>query len=132
MITIKTYTATQYEMIKSWWDKQGEICPTEDMLPLESTWILYIKDTPALCVCLYYTNIKEYCYIENFVGNPDFKGPERKEGTRILLKYIGNAAKDRGYKKLVCLASNKELARYYQIIGFTATLTNVTTFCKVL
>jgi len=132
MFTIKKYKTLDYDMIKSWWDLQNEIGPTKEMLPLESTYILCLKDKPILCVSLYFTNIKEYCYIECFVGNPDAKGLARREGTKILFDYICAVAKQKGYKKVVCLSHNEVLTKYYMSLGLNPTLTNVTTFCKVL
>lgn len=132
MYSIKAYTKEYYQEVRSWWEKQNQIPPTEDMMPLDSTYMAFDGDRPAICISLYLTNIKEYCYLECYIGNPELKGNARKECTKMLLKYIIYVAKQKGYKKFVCLATKPELVRYYESMGFIKTLENVTTLCKAL
>ena len=42
----------------------------------------------------------------------------RRRGTEILLEYIGQFARDLGFKRLWCMAPNERLRDYYEKIGF--------------
>jgi len=133
MFTIKRYTSKDYDMIKSWWEAQKMMPPTQDMLPLDSTYILCLEDTPALCVSIYFTNVKEYCYLECFIGNPEANNkPQRREATQILFDFVCDKIRERGHKKVVWISPTPTLTRYYKTWGLEPTITNVDTFCKVL
>jgi hypothetical protein len=128
--TIRPYSKTDFAMLDQWWRTSGELGPLETMIPPESTWVLEIDKRPALSVSVIRTNVREYCYVENFIGNPELKGPLRKEATLSLLQYIQNYARERGYRRMLCLAHRGPLKARYQEIGFTQTLDNVASFSK--
>lgn len=126
---LRRYNGKDYEMVKHWWDLQREQAPTREMLPSESTWLLYDDESPILCVTLYLLNSKQFAMIDNFIGNPDFKGEKRREGTKFLLRFLEASAKEMGYKSLFCMGSNDKTKEYYKSIGFEKTL-DVTCFIK--
>lgn len=130
MITrIRQFEDDDYEMVVGWWAKQDELPPSRSMLP-ETTWILELDGTPALCVCLYLMNCPEACKVENLVGNPDLKGPDRYQALSILFEHLEEEARDRGYSALVLFSHEPRLKDRYQELGFVKTLENVTTFSK--
>lgn len=131
-MVIRNYQDSDYTTICAWWRAHDEIAPLPGMLPSESTFILELAKQPALCVTLYLTNTPEVCYVENFVGNPELKGGARRAGTERLLDHIATFAKDRGFKRLLCLGHKPELKQRYQEIGFTPTVSNITGFVKEL
>lgn len=130
MITIRAYKDDDYEMIKTWWDRAGEVGPLPGMMPLDSSFIASIDGIPALAVCLYLTNTREISYVENFIGNPVMKSLKRREATIVLLDHITRFARDLGYKRMICMSEKPVLAQHYKSIGFTPTLSGVTTFVR--
>lgn len=131
-MSIRFYTIYDYPMISSWWEKANEIGPLESMIPIDSTFILELNGIPTLCVSLYLTNITEYCLVENFIGNPEIKGVERRAASHTLLRHLEHFAQDKGYKRLFCLAHKGPLKTRYSELGFTMTDDNVASFCKVI
>ena len=132
-IGIRNYNPeTDFEELSQWWAAAREIAPTFDMVPEESTYVLEMDGIPALSVSLILTNIREYCYVENFIGNPELRGPKRKAASVELLKYISDIAAQRGYKKLLCLGHRPRVKARYQELGFVQTLDGVGTFIKEL
>jgi len=129
-ITVRPYKKEDWQMIKSWWDHAKEFAPIEEMMPLDSSFIAEINGRPALAVCLYLTNIPTAAYVENFIGNHEFRGQLRNDATIILLDHLGKFAKSLGYKILVCMTEKPILKAYYEKIGFTKTLDGVATFAK--
>lgn len=110
----------------------GEPAPSDAMLPLDSTFVLEHEGKPFLAVTMYLTNSKEFCMLDNFIGNPELSGPLRRDFTRLLLNYCEGVAIALGYKKIFCMATNEKLAAYYEGLGFTPTCNTVTTFIKTL
>lgn len=129
-MNIRFYKKQDFELLSSWWKQQNEPGPTLDMLPEDSTFIVEINNKPIISVCLYLTNCKEVCYIENLIANPEFK-ENRKEYIQVLFSFLQNFAKNLGYKKLMCMAYRDALKKRYQEIGLTKTL-DVSIFIKEL
>ena len=129
-ITVREFNSKDWPTVKSWWDIQKEFAPIETMMPLNSSFIAEIDGFPALAVCLYLTNTPEVCYVENFVGNPEFKGHVRNKATEILLDHLSTFAGSLGFKRLLCMSEKEVLKNYYSKIGFTKTLDGVATFTK--
>ena len=132
MITIRNYKKSDFAMISGWWKKANEIGPLETMLPPESSFVAEIDNVPSLCVSLYLTNITEFCYAENFIGNPEMKGTLRREASHVLAKHVEGFAKNRGYKRLLCMAHKGPVKHRYEELGYSRTLDDVTTFCRIL
>ncbi len=118
-------------MVQAWWQPSPEgVIPTPEMMPPDSTFICLYEGMPALSVTMYLTNTPEFCMVDNFIGNPEMRGPLRRELTKELLAYVEYIAQGLGYKKIFCMASNERLASYYGELGFNKTLSGVTTFTK--
>jgi N-acetylglutamate synthase-like GNAT family acetyltransferase len=118
-------------MVKSWWTAQNEPAPLESALP-PTSYILTLQDKPALCVSLYFTNNKHVCLVENFVGNPEVKGPMRRVATEILLEFLEREARRNGVTHLHCTATKKAVGERFKEIGFRETATAVSYFVKEL
>jgi hypothetical protein len=123
---IRQFEHKDYSMIKGWWDSAKEIPPTLDTIP-ETSYIMYLKDQPILSVSLYLTNAK-IAWIDNYVGNPLSKGPERKECGMILLKHLEDVAKKHSKDRLFCMSMNEKTSKRYIEMGFTQTGSNINTF----
>ncbi len=127
--TLRNLQSHEVASVINWYG--NEPSPTSDMMPLESTFICEISKVPALCVTLYLTN-SSVAYIELFIGNPDIKGPLRREAAQALVNHFQRFAREKGYTKLLCLAPNEALRRYYQKLGYTPTIDNVSVLLKEL
>ena len=132
MFSIRKFVRDDFEMIQSWWTKQNEFAPTLDMLPEESTFICELNKVPMVAITLYLTNSKEFCMLDNFVGNPDMRGNMRSEASRIIINHAEQFAKELGYKSITCLALKDKLKEYYQSFGYTKRFDNVASFNKEL
>jgi hypothetical protein len=132
MFKVRHYNKTDFPMISEWWNKHKEMGPTEEMLPEESTFICELNGTPLTAITLYLTNSKEFCMLDNFIGNPAFRGEDRKEASKLIIEYAENLAKDLGYKSIFCMALNDSLSDYYEFFGYKKRLNNVSTLNKEL
>lgn len=130
MIEIRPYFADDWEEVEGWWKASGEIPPLPTMMPLESSFIAEIDEKPALAVALYLTNTPELAYVENFIGNPAVKGGLRREAALALSHYIATFAKQRGFKRLMCLTEKPALKTRYMELGYHPTLGGVTAFVR--
>lgn len=130
MIKIRPYYATDWGMVEAWWKASGEVPPLPTMMPLESSFVAEVSSRPALAVALYLTNTLEIAYVENFVGNPELKGEARKRAATQLVEHFMSFAKQRGYRRLMCMTEKPALMTRYQELGFHPTLGGVTAFVR--
>lgn len=122
------------EEVRSWWKKLNEVSATKEMMPEESSFVLLApNDKPWMFITVYLLNIKEFAIVENCVSNPSLPGGEaRKLAGEYLNRFLDIWVKEKGYKKIFCLAPNDGLAKRYKELGYTQTLDNVKTFIKEL
>lgn len=132
MYIIRPFTKNDFEMVQAWWKKQDELPPTLDMLPQESTFICEYNNSPLLAITVYLTNSKEFCILDNFIGNPEMTGKPRKDGSALIIEFAEQFAKDLGYRSMMCMAFKDKLKNYYQSFGYTKRFDNVATFNKEL
>lgn len=126
---IRHYQKEEYYNVLSWWEQHEECAPTKDMLPEESTFILEENGIPWVCITLYLTNSKEFAWIDNLVANPAIK-KSSKEAVNTIVEHVEKFAKNKGYKKLFCMAIEDKLGKRYQELGYNMTCNSVKTFLK--
>lgn len=132
MYKIRNFKAQDFEMVQSWWKAHEEFPPTIEMLPEESTFICEHDGIPLSAITVYLTNSKEFCMLDNFVGNPEMPGLVRQYSSILIIDHAERFAKDLGYKSMMCLAFEDKLKQYYQSFGYKQRLNNVSTFNKEL
>jgi hypothetical protein len=132
MVLIRPYKATDFPLVKSWWNAANEVAPLPEMMPEDSSFITEIDGRPVLAVTVYLTNSKAIAYTENFIGDPEYKGSSRREAASMLSDHIATFAKERGYQNLLCIASTQKLVGRYEELGYVKTLENVSTFVRRL
>jgi len=132
MFNVRKFKQTDFEMLHNWWKIQDEFPPTREMLPEESTFICEFNEIPMVSITVYLTNSKEFCMLDNFIGNPDVPKDLRKEASSLIIAYSEQFAKDLGYKSILCMSLKEKLSNYYQSFGYIKRLTNVSTFNKEL
>ncbi len=124
-VSIRKYKESDYPMISAWWRSAGADSPPEALLPEGSTFILSVDDVPTVSVTLYYTNCKAMCWVENFVGNPEMKGPRRKAAGHALMSFIESKAKENGFTHLWGTSYREATTKRYKEFGFTEAMKNV-------
>lgn len=128
MTEIKQFEAKYYPMIQSWWTVSNEMAPTADMMP-ETSYIMYLNEQPILSVSLFLTN-GLVAWVDNYIGNPEFKGQVRKQCGKLLLNHLEEVAKLNGKNRLFCMSITEKTSNRYVELGFTKTCSNVSTFLK--
>jgi hypothetical protein len=129
-MNIRPFKIEEYFMVCQWWTTQGEEAPSLAMMPLESTFMVDVNGNPILAVTLYLTNSKEVCYVENLIGNPEYKTESRKLAAAKLQEFIEQFAKDRGYRHLVCFGYKEKVKNRYVELGYKKTMDNISSFSK--
>ena len=125
---IEQFKDSDYEMLKSWWAAHNEMAPELHMMP-KTTYIMYCEDQPILSVGLIMTSIP-LAWIDNFIGNPELKGQNRKECSGILLQYLNKVSKEHGKERMFCMSMNEKTTKRYIDLGFKRTSNNICTFIK--
>lgn len=129
-ITIKEYCINNYQEIKSWWEQAKEIAPDTKMMP-ETSYMMYYNEQPILSVSLFLTN-GPIAWVDNYIGNPEFKGEVRKQCGKLLLSHLEEVAKLNGKDRLFCMSMNDKTSKRYTELGFNKTCSNISTFIKEL
>lgn len=117
MYTIRSYTKKDFPLLKEWYATLKQNTPTEEMFPLETTFILEMKETPAICLSVILTNCKEFAYIENFIADPNVKN--RKQATQSMFDAAVGFAKALGYKRVAGFCHEPKLVERYKEMGMT-------------
>lgn len=84
-----------------------------------------------VCLSLITTNVDK-AYLEYAIGNPEAKGPARKEAFKHLVQYVEDVARGLGYRYLLCLAPNDFLGAYYMSHGYQVNMPDLTLMLKEL
>lgn len=129
MFKIQYYSKNDYNMIKEWWLSHKEIPPQEDMLPSGSTFIIRKDDTPLACVTVFLTNSK-LAWVDNLVGNPEYKNEDRKLAISKLQEFIENFVSLKGYTRLFCMSIKDKTTNRYMELGYKPTCSSITGLVK--
>lgn len=125
---IKQFKSDNYPLIKSWWEFAKEVAPELNVMP-ETSYIMYHNEQPILSISLFLTN-GCLAWIDNFIGNPEFKGEIRKQCSKLLINHIEEVAKLNGKDRLFCMSINDKTSKRYIELGYDKTCSNVSTFIK--
>lgn len=126
--SIEQFIPSQYEMVKNWWTLHNEQAPELKDMP-ETSYIMFFDNKPILSVSLFLTNGK-LAWVDNYIGNPEFKGSVRKQCGVLLLKYLEDIAKTNDKDRLFCMSIKEKTTNRYIELGFLQTCNNVSTFIK--
>ncbi len=128
MTKIRLYTEQDYPEVSKW---LGLSVPVpKEIYPLESTYILEHEGQPILLVCIYYTSCPTVAFMENFSGNPLFKGEKRKELGHTLLKHCEDQARLRGVTRLIGQSANAKLTQRWLDLGFKMQVEHMSSLIK--
>lgn len=130
MFNIRPYKASDYGIIKEWWQESNEVPPLPDMMPEDSSFVLEYENEPLVAITLYLTNSSRVAWIDNLIGKPGIDRVIRKAGVQRIVRHTEEFAKEKGYKSTFCFSEKGKLISYYQSLGYMPTLSNVTTLIK--
>ncbi len=130
--SIRLYQPADFTEIKRWYSVTEEGSPNEDMYPVGSTLLVEANGAPIMCLALYLTNCKEVCYLEGWIGNPDFTSSERKEASELLAEEACSHAQQLGYKNVVTFSYRDKVKDRITALGFARTLDNLSSFVRGL
>ena len=122
---IKFFSDEDYSEIVRWYMASDGQAPPIEYLPQESTFLVLAGNSLILSVSLILSN-SAFCYAEFFIGNPDADRKLRQDGSIFLADFIRNFAHESGYQRIACFAPNARLRDYYQKLGFSPTLPDLT------
>ncbi len=114
-------------MLQAWCRAYDEAAPTAEILSPKS-YVLEIDGIPALFISLITTNVA-WAYLENYCGNPEFKG-NRFEAVQHLIKHLETEAKASGHKALMTFSYKPKLKAAFEAYGFTRALDNMSAFVR--
>ena len=118
MITIRRMDLRkEWELLQKWWEASGQTSLTPDMVP-PTTFLAEEDGEPLVSLSLTTSNTLYGAELSFFVGNPEKKGPARREATREIFLFVEGLAKLLGYRKLYGFASNAKLGAYYNGLGY--------------
>lgn len=124
-MNIRKFIPSDHAMACKW---MGLEVPVE-IYPPESTYVLEL-DQPVLLVCIYYTSCPTLAFMENFCGNPDFKGEKRRELGHHLLKHCEDEARARGVKRLIGQSASEKLTKRWLELGFKMQIEQMSSLIK--
>lgn len=117
-------------MIQDWWG-DNPLKPIRELLP-DTTYIISENNEDVACGCLYLTNCKYACLIENVISNPKVKSEFRKKSVARLIKHLEQEAKSQGYKAVSLFSTVDKLKLRWVELGFAPIQNNITTFSKFI
>lgn len=120
--------AGEFELMRKWFAMAGEVPPDAEDIP-ETTYCVALRETPIVFISVILTNTR-VMWLDNFVANPDLKGPFRRIASGYLVEQVEKEAREKGFKKGFCMALNAKLSNYYQSLGYRSTAWGVFTHIK--
>lgn len=124
---IRNFSTADYSTLLQWWECAGSPPAALEMLPEQSTFIIEQNEIPLVSVTLYLNNSRMFSQVDNLIANPSISPELRREAVNELNEYIGLFAQSLGYKRLFCMSEKPALVERYRTLGYTPTLSGVTT-----
>lgn len=121
------YNSDHYEVVKEWARHYPNITlSSKENIPYSS---FLIEDNGDFLIFLMvvFTNTS-VMLIDDLIGNPEIRGPRRREGTQMGLEELKRIAKENSFKSVMSFCPNESLAKYYKSLGFRMN-ENKTTLC---
>lgn len=129
---IRPYRTSDFKEIHSWWNSANEVAPQEGMMIEDGTFVLEALGVPAITVTVYLTQSKQIAYIEGLIKNPLLKHIDLEPQTSLLMEYICDYARERGYTNLFAYCKVDKLKEKYKRYGLTQVLDNLSAFSRRL
>lgn len=116
-IAIRAYTASDYDLICSWWKEQKEPAPSSGMMVEDGTFVLECEDMPVLTLTALYTQSKKVAFLEGYCAKPKLDPSLRNLLGEILWSHAISYLKNLGFLRVNILTDKEALVRRYQKLG---------------
>lgn len=131
-ILIRPYRSSDFANFISWWRARShEVEPTADMIP-ETYWVAVVDGQIVASFGMITTNLKKVCYSVHLVSDPNSNSLVRRAALKALVQYVSLQAYKGGFQNLLAFSYQPKLTERFKDLGFTQTLSNLTSFCKSL
>ena len=102
--------------MSEWW-RLHKLQPAQvEDFPNDSSFIICSDGIPMASIVAYLTN-GEFVFLEGLIVDPRLDKRMRKRVVEELVFYCYGFAKNRGYKRVLCMTSNEKLAKRYTELG---------------
>lgn len=130
MITIRAYRNSDFDLISSWWDQHGEIGPIPGCMVEDGTFVLELDKQPVMSLTVYLTQSKAISYFEGYVSKPGLSKDIRNKAGNLIFNHAFQYAKSHGYQYMVGYCGKTRLTSRYQQLGFTPSISHLTSLFK--
>lgn len=122
--------ATDYSMIKDWFDQRKFPPPEPRFLPPTGA-VVEVDGAPVACGFMFRTDAKA-AVIGHLVTDPTAKGEVRNAALNYLIEALTEKAQDEGYLMVCCSTNVDRLMGRFEQLGFTKTDEGVANFGRIL
>lgn len=105
MHQLKEFHESDYEEMKSWYNKRNEDCIPIHFLPKVGFII------PNICVGFLYQTDGKFGLIENFITNPDADKKDRHEALDLLIQKLLDTAKELNYTYIIATTNDESILK---------------------
>src|ERR1017187_9212913 len=118
MYNIRLYKETDKEEIERWLKFYNSDVNLVNRFPKDSTFIAEIDNKPGLIMSLYLTICGNFSFVENGFGNPDLKGPKRKEAFSEMMLFLERLSKDLNYGSFIFWTYEPKITQKHKDFGY--------------
>ena len=129
MITVRPYTAQDYDMVREWWTAWGWDILPENHLPTVGA--IASHEGIDICAAWLYRTDSAFALLEWFVSAPK-RHPLRKQALSSVTEELTAVAKYLGFSSVVTFTRNPHLLNLLRESSFEAESGNITSMVRVL
>ncbi len=130
-LDVRAYTPDRhFELIKSWFDKRKFPAPDPDLLPPTGC-VIYMGEIP-MCAGFLFKTDTPVAVIAHLIADPDTGKSDRSNAVDYLLITLQWAARDLGFKHVMCSSNLPQVCARFEKVGFLKGDENVTTYRRDL
>mgnify|MGYP001565352155 CR=1 FL=1 len=129
MILYEEYQDSDYDILKSWWEKRGWAALPKEFLP--KTGFVVKNGSPIIAGFLYREKSSPIGMIVWIISDPVSNKNDRANASEILIKRLIESASNDGVKYIFTLAT-ENLTHRFEKMGFVKTDQNVTNMLYII
>lgn len=115
MFKFREFTSKDYDVLVSWLEANNEAIPSYDLLP-PTTFVIEYNNKPLVIASVLLTNSK-VAQLHDLIGDPNIKGPIRKEATAYMINECKAFCKSKEYKYLFGFTLHDKLKNKFEQLG---------------
>ena len=110
-----------WPVICSWWEGYNMAPPHKDMMPPDSTLVIYYDGLPVAAIAVILTNTKT-AWLENLISDPKSDLEIKKECVDVLINSAISLCEGLGFQRIFCMSNNRATQRRYEQFEFVKTV----------